>query len=293
MTTPGDELADRDLEKFLGLIYRASGIRVAATKKLMLTNRLRRRLRETKHAGFSEYYDFLTSPAGAREMPLFLDEITTNETYFYRDAQHYEWFTEFFLPEVVRRGLVRKRPRSLRVWSAACSTGEELYSLSIKIKAARHMIQHWPVRLLGTDLSGAAIEAARAGSFAERAVRLVGAAERRACFAHDAEAQRWTIRPELRAMTTWKQHNLLFPLRDEPFDCIFLKNVLIYFDAESKRTVIRNLLPLLARGGFLVTGPTEGIHKMLDPLKQVKGWLFQRPDDPVFVSVPNARPAGG
>ena len=82
-------------------------------------------------------------------------------------------------------------------------------------------------------------------------------------------------------MATWKQHNLLFPLREEPFDCIFLKNVLIYFDVESKKAVIRNLLPLLAKGGYLVAGPTEGIYKMLDPLKQVKSWLFQKPVDSV------------
>jgi len=284
MTMRDAELTDDDFEKFLGLIYRVSGIRIASNKKVMVTNRLRRRLREGGHPSFSEYYAYLTSPAGIREMPSFLDEITTNETYFYRDAEHYEWFAETFLPEVARQGLARKRPRSLRVWSAACSTGEELYSLSIKIAAARHSFPHWPIRLLGTDLSGAALKAARAGSFDDRAVRLIGGDERQTYFEHDAQARRWTIRPEVRAMPTWKQHNLLFPLREEPFDCIFLKNVLIYFDVESKKTVIRNLLPLLAKGGFLVAGPTEGIYKMLDPLKQLKSWLFQRPEDPVLVS---------
>ncbi|ODT97947.1 MAG: chemotaxis protein [Planctomycetes bacterium SCN 63-9] len=280
MTMPGGDLTDEDFEKFRSLIYRVSGIQIATNKKLMITNRLRRRVRETKLPGFAEYYAFLTSPAGGREMPLFLDEITTNETYFYRDPPHYEWFAGTFLPEIARQAHARKRPRRLRIWSAACSTGEELYSLSIKIMAARGLFPNWPIQLLGTDLSGSALEEARAGTYDERAVRLVGAAERSAYFTHDAQSQRWTVRPEVRAMASWKRHNLLFPLREEPFDCIFLKNVLIYFDVESKKAVLKNLLPLLARGGFLVAGPTEGIYKMLDPLDQLKSWLFQRPEDP-------------
>lgn len=278
MTMLGGELTDEDFEKFRSLIYRVSGIRIGANKKLMVTNRLRRRLKEANRSSFSEYYAFLVSPAGSREMPLFLDEITTNETYFYRDVQHYEWFAGTFLPEIARQGFARKRPRSLRVWSAACSTGEELYSLSMKVMSARHSFPNWSIRMLGTDLSGTALQAARKGSFDERSLRLVSPPERESYFDRDPNSQRWTIRPEIRAMTTWKQHNLLFPLREEPFDCIFLKNVLIYFDVDSKKSVIQNLLPLLAKGGYLVAGPTEGIYKMLDPLKQVKSWLFQKPD---------------
>ncbi len=152
--------------------------------------------------------------------------------------------------------------------------------------AARHSFPNWPIHLLRTDLSGTALKEARAASYDDRGVRLVAKAERETYFDHDPAAQRWTVTPEVRAMATWKPHNLLFPLREEPFDCIFLKNVLIYFDVESKKTVIRHLLPLLAKGGYLVAGPTEGIYKMLDPLKQVKSWLFQRPDDSASASVP-------
>ena len=84
-------------------------------------------------------------------------------------------------------------------------------------------------------------------------------------------AQRWTAKPEVKALVTWKQHNLLFPLREEPFDCIFLKNVLIYFDTESKQSVVKNVIDALAKGGYLVVGPTEGIYTMLDSLTKHQG----------------------
>jgi chemotaxis protein methyltransferase CheR len=151
--------------------------------------------------------------------------------------------------------------------------------------AARRSMPGWPIRLLGTDLSNAALSNARAGIYDERAVRLIGQEERKIYFDEDAQARQWIVKPEVRALTIWKRHNLLFPLREEPFDCIFLKNVLIYFDVDSKKTVIRNLLPLLARGGYLVAGPTEGIYKMLEPLKQVNSWLFQRVEDSSTVGV--------
>ena len=129
------ELTDEEFKRFCGLIYRTAGIRIADTKRVLVANRVRRRLRATGIKTFSEYYAFLTSPAGAGEMPQFLDAITTNETYFYRDNQHYQWLGETFLPEIAQQAAQQKRPRVLRIWSAACSTGEEPYSIALKVMA--------------------------------------------------------------------------------------------------------------------------------------------------------------
>jgi chemotaxis protein methyltransferase CheR len=271
-----NELTDEEYQKFCGLIYRVAGIRIAENKRVMVGNRVRRRLRDTGIASFREYYAHLTSPAGNGEMPLFLDAITTNETYFYRDPQHYEWLGETFLPEIAHQAALRKRTKSLRIWSAACSTGEEPYSIALRVLARRPLFAGWRTKLLGTDLSGAALAAARAGRYDARAVRLVEPADRQAYFDEDPKTQRWTIRPEVKALVTWKQHNLLFPLKDDPFDCIFIKNVLIYFDKDSKQVVVRNLIEALAEGGYLVVGPTEGIYAMLDPLSKLKPWLYQK-----------------
>jgi chemotaxis protein methyltransferase CheR len=271
------ELTNEEYSKFCGLIYRVAGIRIAENKRVMISNRVRRRLRATGISSFGEYYSYLTSPAGNGEMPLFLDAITTNETYFFRDPQHYDWLGETFLPEVAHQAVARKRSKTLRIWAAACASGEEPYSIALKVLEKKALLAGWRTTILGTDISGAALDAARAGRFDARAVRLVAPAQRQAFFDEETKTQRWTIRPEVKALVAWKQHNLLFPLKDDPFDCIFIKNVLIYFDKDSKQVVVRNLIESLARGGYLVVGPTEGIYTMLDSLNRLKSWLYQKP----------------
>jgi chemotaxis protein methyltransferase CheR len=164
----------------------------------------------------------------------------------------------------------------LRIWSEAASTGEELYSIALRLLPLRHLFTGWNITLLGTDLSGAALEAARLGRYDERAVRLVGQAERTRYFEFDPKALRWTVKDELKSLATWKSHNLLRPLNEEPFDCVFIKNVLIYFDAQSKQAATRHLIGSVAKGGYLVVGPTEGIYNMLEPLEKRKPWLYQR-----------------
>jgi chemotaxis protein methyltransferase CheR len=272
------ELTDEEYQRFCGLIYRVAGIRIAENKRIMVGNRVRRRLRATGIKNFAEYYTFLTSPSGGSEMPLFLDAITTNETYFFRDIHQYEWLEQTFLPEVIHHAVERKRPKVLRIWSAACSTGEEPYSIALKILSHRPLFSGWRTAVLGTDISGAVLAAADAGSYDGRAVRLVEPKEKQMFFNEDAKAERWQVKREVKALVAWKQHNLLAPLREEPFDCVFLKNVLIYFDTESKKTVVQNVIATLAKGGYLVIGATEGIHTMLGSLEKVKSWLFRRPN---------------
>jgi chemotaxis protein methyltransferase CheR len=271
------ELTEEEYTLFCAFIYRAAGIKIPPTKKVMVGNRLRRRLRATGIAGFSAYYAHLISPSGAAEIPAFLDVITTNETYFYRDVHHFDWLTQEFFPEIAAAGRARKRTRRLRIWSAASSTGEELYSIALRWLPMRHLFAGWTLSLLGTDLSGSALDAARVGSYDERAIRFVPEAERQRYFDHDPATGRWNLKDEVRTLATWKSHNLLSPAEEEPFDCIFIKNVLIYFDQKSKQTVANNLIKALAPGGYLVVGPSEGIYAMLGSLEKRKSWLYQRP----------------
>ncbi len=150
MTMLGGELTDEEFEKFRTLIYRVAGIRIAENKKLMITNRLRRRLRGDESHEFLEYLAYLTSPAGSREIPLFLEsEITTNETYFYRDIQHYEWFSETFLPEVARRGFDRKRPKEPESVVGGLQYGRGAVLPAIKVMAARHTMPNWSIGCWG------------------------------------------------------------------------------------------------------------------------------------------------
>ena len=210
-------------------------------------------------------------------MPLFLDAITTNETYFFRDPQHYEWLGDRpSSPRSSPGSPCGSRPKTLRIWSAACSTGEEPYSIALKVLAKKPLFAGWRITLLGTDLSGAVLDAARAGSYDARAVRLIEPA---------AAARLLRRRPGRRALDRQARGQGARHLeaaqpalsaRGRAVRLHFLKNVLIYFDTESKQIVVRNLIDALAKGGYLVIGPTEGIYAMLDPLSKLKPWLYQR-----------------
>ena len=253
------ELTDEEYERFCGLIYRVAGIRIADNKRVLVANRVRRRLRATGIKTFSEYYAFLTSPAGAGEMPLFLDAITTNETYFYRDHQHYQWLGQTFLPEIVQQAAQRKRPRVLRIWSAACSTGEEPYSIALKVmaqEAAVFRVENQPggdgPQRLGAGL-GPRWHAMTSGP----STWSVPTSDKR-FFEEDPRHERWTIKNEVGRWSPGSCTTCSSPLKEEPFDCIFLKNVLIYFDTASKQTVVRNVLAAMAKGGYWWSAPPRG-----------------------------------
>ena len=248
-----------------------------ATKLALVSNRIGRRLRAGNFADFATYYRHLTSPQGAGEVEHFLDAITTNETHFFRTPAHFAWFGREFLSEVVLRQRRGEHPASLRLWSAACSTGEEAYSLAIGAAENALRLKNWQVSILGTDISEAVLKVARQAVYRQRALQEVTAVQLKRYFDVLSDKQSWQVRPVVSERVEFRRHNLMEPLRLPPFDCIFIRNVLIYFDRDSKQVVIRNLIGALARGGYLVVGPSEGVYDMLDPLVKKSTFLYQKP----------------
>lgn len=271
-----EQLNPRQFERFRDFIYERSGIRVKDNKLTLLSNRIRRRLKVGPHGSFDEYYAHLTSPAGAGEIEFFLDEITTNETFFFRTPAHFEWFSTRFLPEITQAERNGLRPPTLRVWSAGCASGAEPYTTAICLLENRFRLRDWAMSILGTDLSAEALHLSRAAVFRPRAIEAVSPKLRGRYF-RAGDDDDWQLRPEVRKLVTFEQHNLMTPLRHPPFDCIFIRNVLIYFDRESKRRVVKNLIRSLAPGGYLVTGPSEGLYDLLDPLERLTPFLYRRP----------------
>jgi chemotaxis protein methyltransferase CheR len=273
-----ETLSETEFESYRALIYRLSGIRVQPTKQVLVANRLRRRLKVTGIASFDAYYRFLNSPEGRNEVANFLDAITTNETYFFRDPSQFEWLAGPFLDEILEEAAHGRRPKRLRIWSAAASSGEELYSVAMVLKENAQRLSGWRLELLGTDLSGAMLDTARAGRYDQRAMRLVEARRRAAFFRIPVDdPTRWDVASEIKAMTKWRRHNLMFPLlSEEPFDLVFLKNVLIYFDHDSKEKVLKNVLGALRDRGCLVVGPTDAVSKFLTETNRERPWLFRK-----------------
>jgi chemotaxis protein methyltransferase CheR len=272
------EVTDVELARYAELIYERTGIRILPQKKTLLSNRVRRRLKETGARGFGEYYNHLrrlrpTDP----EWDAFLQEITTHETFLFRDEGQWEWFRKDYLPGCAAEARAGFRPRHLRIWSAACSTGDEAFTVACCVAGCLPNHAQWQTRILGTDIGAGAVEQAKTALFGERAMRLVPESYKRRYFRKAAKANVWQACPVLAGMVTFRQHNLLHRLHDGPFDVVFLKNVLIYFAPESKRVVMDNVRSAICPGGLLVAGPAEGIGDLVQDFVRLRPWLCQRP----------------
>ena len=272
------QLEPTEFEKFRSFIYENSGIRIGQRKVSLLSNRIRRRLKACGCEDFKTYYRFLTSPNGTGEMEYFLDAITTNETSFYRTPAHFQWLESTLIPEVIAAKRRGERPASLRFWSAACANGAEPYSIAISMAESRFRLQDWSIKILGTDISEQEINQARLAEFKSRALEAVPDRKMRRYFQQSGD-DRWQLKPGIRSAVEFGKHNLMLPIERPPFDCVFLCNVLIYFDQPSKQQVIQNIINAMVDGGYLVVGPSEGIFDMLRPLKKISTLLYQKDQD--------------
>ena len=273
-----EQVTDAQLNRYADLVYRRTGIRLSPQKKMLLTNRLRRRLRETGIDCFDKYFDLLTRlQADNPEWDAFLQEITTHETYLFRDEPHWNWFRQVFLPQIAAAGQRRERPKTLRIWSAACSTGDEATTIACCIAACLPSADTWKVRIVGTDIGIDAVAEAKRATFSERAMKLVPDDYRKRFFTELTTERRWKAKPQLTDMQSFRRHNLLDAPGEEPFDLIFLKNVLIYFDGPSKQSVMKHIRAALKPNGMLVAGAAEGVGEFVKGLERLDTWLFRNP----------------
>jgi len=263
-----------DFQRIQKLIYEHAGISLAASKQEMVYSRLARRLRVHNLGRFSEYIALLQKSNGPEWQP-FVNALTTNLTSFLREPHH---FTELarFLEE--RRG--RRDP--LTIWCCASSTGEEPYSIAMTVVDTFGSFTP-PVSIVATDLDTSVLAKASAGIYTQERVGKLREDQLRRHFLKDAGSPEGTIRvrPELRALITFRQLNLLdarWPMR-EPFDAIFCRNVMIYFDKPTQRKVLQNLAPLLRHDGLLFAGHSESFLHSAD-LFTLRGSTVYEPARP-------------
>ncbi|WP_246194681.1 CheR family methyltransferase [Allochromatium palmeri] len=262
-------LKDREFERFRHFIHERAGINLAPHKQQMVSARLQRRLRHLGLRSFDAYLERVFEPDQDHERQHLVDLLTTNETYFYREPAHFEYLREHVLPAY--RGL------GLQVWSAACSTGEEVYTLAMVLADA---LGQGDWHILGTDISRRVLDQARQGLYPlERARHLPRAWLERYCLKGvRAQAGNLLIEPKLKSRVKLEQHNLLQPRRDgERFDIVFLRNVLIYFDPPTKQRVIDRLFESLRPGGLLFISHVESLQGIKTPLVMIRPSIFQRP----------------
>jgi chemotaxis protein methyltransferase CheR len=278
--TPLAQISEKQMAQFGALIYDVAGIRISHQKRTMLSNRLRRRLRANKIDDFDQYLSFLRSLTDRDpEWDAFLQEVSTHETFLFRDEVQWNWIRTEFLPELAQQARRGERRKTLRVWSAACSTGDEAYSIAVSIASTLADASHWSIEIVGTDIGIGAVQEAERAHFGERAMRLVPEAVARRYFDAASDGKFWKPKPQLRKWIRFRQHNLLDPLDEAPFDLVFLKNVLIYFDVKSKQKALRHALPLVALGGVLITAAAEGVSTLIKDFDKRKPWLYIKPRD--------------
>ena len=275
-TLSTETISEQLLGQFAKLIYEKTGIRISSQKKTLLSNRLRRRMRATGIESFEGYFKHLTSiRCDDAEWDGFLQEITTHETYLFRDATQWNWFSETYLPEVQSAARRGERSKSLKIWSAACSTGDEASTIACCIADRLTGHRDWKIEIVGTDIGIDAVEQAREATFGERAMRLVSDSHRTRFFTATSD-NRWQAKPVLTQWMKFHQHNLLDPMTVGPFDVVFVKNVFIYFDADSKSAAFKNIHAALKPRGLLVSGPAEGMTDLLRDYERQHAWLHSK-----------------
>ena len=272
-------LSDSLFQKFSELVYQKCGINLHEGKKALLQARLNKRLRASGLSSYKDYYQYLTTQGDERELRQFLDCISTNLTYFFRESQHFEFLDKVFLPELIENKR-RDRSNRIRIWSAGCSTGEEPYSLAMCVASRLREAGQWDFRILATDISTRVLDVATRGVYAQEKVDKVPPALRQQYFRPSGGNGRegdYEVLPLLRSIVAFRRLNLKepFPFKG-PFDCIFCRNVMIYFDKPTQESLIRKMAGYLDRGGHLFVGHSESLMGLDHPLTYVRPAIYRK-----------------
>lgn len=257
-----EQLTPAEFAKLRTFIYDRTGISLGDEKIALLSNRLRKRVRALDLPGFDDYYKLLAA-GDDEEMSHFLSAVTTNETYFFRNEHLWNYVGGDLLTTVTREKQA-KNERTLRFWSAASSTGAEAYTLAIVLKEKLTAFSQWDVRIVGSDISEKVLGIARAATYDAYAVNKLSPSRQRAYFRHDAAANTFELRDEVKRMVTFEFHNLRDVYTRMKFDVVFLRNVMMYFDLPMKRRVLKTVTDALQPGGHLIIGD-------VDPLRDGSG----------------------
>lgn len=246
------EIKAQHYDEIRDLVYRKAGIALGESRQALVQARLSKRLRALGLEEFEEYVEYLRRDDSGEEIVELLDVISTNFTSFFREERHFQLLTE-----IVQKAVAAKA-RQFRLWCAAAATGEEPYTLSMVIQEASEG-RIPDIKILATDISTRALRACQAGRYDEARLKTVPDASRRRWFRKDDDE--FVATPELRAPLRFSRLNLMeapYPMKG-PFDVIFCRNVMIYFDKDGRTKFVQQALRLLAPGGILVVGSSESL----------------------------------
>ncbi|WP_267874707.1 CheR family methyltransferase [Methylomonas albis] len=263
-------MTPEEFERFRILIYNHAGIALTPEKKVMVASRLAKRLDYYQVHNYGEYYQLATSPDYPHEFQTLVNILTTNETYFFREPKHFDFFQQHILKPW--------RGEQFRVWSAASSTGEEAYTLAM-VLAENLGMRNWEI--FGSDLSTRVLEIARQGVYPlDRLEQMDKHLLEKYCL-KGVRSQEGFFRvdSQLRTRVKFDQINLMsiLPPSLGKFEVIFLRNVLIYFDQDTKKQVVERLITALKPGGHFIISHSESLHRVTEQLQMIKPSIYRKP----------------
>ena len=273
-------MSENDFSLFSELIENLCGIKMPRVKKTMLEARLRKRMRALGLRSFREYWNYIDSPKGKKiELVNMIDVVTTNKTDFFREPAHLEYLYNEALPELLADP-EREKHQGLRIWSAGCSTGKEAYSLAMILSEYSRNKGPLAFTIHGTDISTKVLEKAARGIYDQDKAEAIPPAYRKRYLLKSRDPEKRTIRiaPEIRSLATFSRLNFLeenygFTI---PFDVIFCRNVIIYFERENQQRILTRICRNLIPGGYLFTGHSETLHGMTLPIRPLAPSVYRK-----------------
>lgn len=282
MATSPSGMSERDFRRFSAFIYDRCGIHLPPAKKTMLTGRLRKRLKALGMDSFGRYFDYVAGGGNdGDELVHMLDAVSTNKTDFFREPKHFQLLSRKLLPALAGAGGWRPE-RNFRVWSAGCSSGEEPYTIAMVLQDFSERCAPGSFSVLGTDISTQVLRKATRAVYPEAAAEAVPFALKRSYMMRGKGSMKGFCRivPELRRRTRFMRLNLnagrSFGLR-EPVDAIFCRNVIIYFDRDTQRTLFDRFHEQLTPGGYLFIGHSETLHGISERFDPVAVSVYRKP----------------
>jgi chemotaxis protein methyltransferase CheR len=274
-TAFGPTLGDAEFQFIRHVIGENAGIVLGPNKKQLVQGRLARRLRELHLPSYEAYCEHIRN-SGPEELVGLINALTTNVTAFFRENHHFEALGAYMIPEALKRN---KQSRRLRLWSAGCSTGEEPYCIAMVLSEALPSAERWDAKVLATDIDSDVIATAQQGIYPVDRLTSVPQARLRRCFRRGigANAGQAMIQPDIAHLISFRTLNLQqhWPMSG-PFDVIFCRNVMIYFDQSTRERLVSRFAALLAPGGYLCLGHSESIHPGTAPFQLVGKTIYRR-----------------
>jgi chemotaxis protein methyltransferase CheR len=273
MTTSLEALDDAAFAVCLKLIHELTGITIGLNRKSMVEGRLRRRATALNLTSYATYLKLVRENSSERQV--FIDLVTTNETYFYRTPRIWQFIAEDFLP----KWFGKHKDRALNAWSAAASSGEEAHTLAILLQAFRDRNPGFSYQILGTDISQEMVRYCEAGTYEGRSIESFrnSKPDLFARYMEKASGESYRVKSELALRLKFQTHNLFKPLASRgPFDLILVRNVLIYFTSEDQQAVIAQLEPKLAPDGVMIIGESESLSRLTSSLKPRAPLVYAR-----------------